>query len=128
MADGSFVNDLASCRAVIATTGNQLLGEVIHYRKPMLCLPIDCMEQRINAAELAAMGGGVVAEAETMTPEVLREFLSREAEFAARLSGVRQARAENVAGLLERIGHEMVEGRSGATTAPGDAIGERVTA
>src|SRR5262249_35844208 len=56
LANLPFLQDLATCRAVLGTTGNQLLGEVFYFRKPMLALPINCMEQRLNARQLERLG------------------------------------------------------------------------
>ncbi|MEL6348107.1 MAG: glycosyltransferase family protein, partial [Myxococcota bacterium] len=35
----SFLRDLATCKAVLSTAGNQLVGEAIHYGKPLLVMP-----------------------------------------------------------------------------------------
>lgn len=37
--NAEFIRDLAACRAVLSTAGNQLIGEAIHFRKPVLALP-----------------------------------------------------------------------------------------
>src|SRR5262249_51453416 len=44
-----FLEDLAACRAVFSTAGNQLVGEAIHLGKPMLVMPEHTVEQRVNA-------------------------------------------------------------------------------
>ena len=45
-----FLQDLASCRGVIATAGFSLISECLHFRKKMLLLPIEGQyEQIINA-------------------------------------------------------------------------------
>lgn len=41
-----FLEDLASCRGVISTAGNQLMGEAIFLGKPVLVMPEACVEQR----------------------------------------------------------------------------------
>ena len=48
----SFVDDLASCRAVFSTAGNQLVGEAIYLGKPMLVTPEHTVEQRCNGLAL----------------------------------------------------------------------------
>lgn len=92
-----FLEDLASCRAVFGTTGNQLLGEVIHFRKPMLAVPIACMEQQLNARQLELLGVGEVIAPRRVTGQRLRQFLAREDEFVGRFP----AEARN--GLTEAI-------------------------
>lgn len=52
----TFVEDLASARAVLATAGHQLASEAMHLGKPMLLCPEDSAEQRLNARELVRLG------------------------------------------------------------------------
>ncbi len=52
----SFVEDLASARAVLATSGHQLAAEALYLGKPMLLCPEECAEQRLNARELVRLG------------------------------------------------------------------------
>jgi len=76
-----FLSDLASCRAVVATTGNQLLGEVLFMRKPILGMPMDCLEQRVNALQIERLGIGTVAHRASLTAGQVSSFLDREPEF-----------------------------------------------
>lgn len=80
-----FVEDLASCRAVISTAGNQLVGEAIVLGKPVLVMPEDCVEQRLNAAAVKRMGIGMRTLPHKLTASVIRRFLDRHDEFAANL-------------------------------------------
>src|SRR3546814_20057545 len=34
-----FIDDVAGCRAVLSTAGHQLIGEALHFGKPVLALP-----------------------------------------------------------------------------------------
>jgi uncharacterized protein (TIGR00661 family) len=53
----SFLQDLASCRGVIATAGFSLISECLHFRKKMLLLPIHGQyEQIINAFYAEKLG------------------------------------------------------------------------
>jgi len=90
LANRPFIDDLAGCRAVFGTTGNQLLGEVIHYRKPMLAMPIDCMEQRLNAIMLERMGVGRMIRPAELTGAAIRSFAEAEPEFLARMPAQRR--------------------------------------
>ena len=85
-----FIRDLASCRAVFATAGNQLLGEIRYFGKPVLAMPQDCLEQRINARQVEQLGQGMHVPRGRLTPALLRQFIDREPEFAGRI--VRQTR------------------------------------
>jgi len=81
-----FVRDLASCRGVFATAGNQLICEAMHFAKPMLLMPEDSLEQRLNAEAVARMEIGMQARRQRgVTGALLREFLDGEARFADHL-------------------------------------------
>jgi uncharacterized protein (TIGR00661 family) len=92
-----FLEDLASARAVFATTGNQLCGEVIHFGKAMLGMPIDCLEQRINADQIERMGVGIQVPRGQVTAERIRRFLAREEEFS------RNAKRQSRDGVRESL-------------------------
>ncbi|MCG3127115.1 MAG: hypothetical protein CHACPFDD_01973 [Phycisphaerae bacterium] len=99
-----FVEDLASCRAVISTAGNQLVGEAIHFGKPLLVMPEACVEQRLNAAAVARMGIGVSCSLRGLTPARLVDFLSRRDEFVRCMQRFRRdGRREAVEALQTAI-------------------------
>lgn len=55
----SFLTDLSTCRGVIATAGFSLLSECLHFRKPMLLVPVhDQYEQILNAYYIEKLGLG----------------------------------------------------------------------
>lgn len=103
----AFLEDLAACRAVISTAGNQLVGEAVHFGKPMLVMPEDCVEQRVNARALENMGlGGQVCQ-RRMSVEVVRSFLSQLDRFEAAIRvAARDGRSESIA-AIERFAHEL---------------------
>lgn len=70
-----FIRDLAHCKAVLATAGNQLIGEAIHFGKPFLALPEDAFEQRLNAYMIERMGVGMRAHLNRLTPSDVDRFL-----------------------------------------------------
>jgi uncharacterized protein (TIGR00661 family) len=81
-----FVADLASCFALVATAGNQLVGEALYLGKPCFVMPeARNYEQFMNAHFLAQTGGGAWMGMERVTPAALREFAHRRDEFAARI-------------------------------------------
>jgi len=58
-----FIDDLASCRGVIAGGGFTLMGEAVYLHKPMLAVPIEGQfEQVLNARYLERLGYGRFAE------------------------------------------------------------------
>jgi uncharacterized protein (TIGR00661 family) len=76
--NGGFVRDLASARALVATAGNQLLGEALYLGKPILAFPEPGnFEQEINAFYLPRTGGGEAWSADRVSPKLVRGFLSR---------------------------------------------------
>ena len=108
IANQPFIEDLASCRAVLATAGNQLLGEVRYFGKPVLAMPQDCLEQRINAYQIEKLGQGVHVPRGKLTAETVRNFIEREDAFHSRI--VRQTRdgaTEAVEALETFIGELM---------------------
>ena len=72
----AFLNDLASCRGVVATAGFSLLSECLHFRKPMLLMPVrDQLEQIINASYVEKLGMGL--KTNYLNSEKLQEFVDR---------------------------------------------------
>lgn len=102
-----FIEDLAGCRAVISTAGNQLVGEAMHLGKPMLVMPEDCVEQRLNAAALERIGIGVRTTLATLSPATIRAFLAREAEFASRIALLRRDGRGEALQTIERFLGEL---------------------
>lgn len=54
----AFLKDLASCKYVVSTAGNQLISECLHYKKPIVVIPEPVLEQQINAHFVNTMGIG----------------------------------------------------------------------
>lgn len=108
IANQPFIEDLAGCRAVFATTGNQLLGEVIHFGKPILGMPIDCLEQRLNAAQIERMGIGMAVRRGEVTADLLRGFLTREEEFAGNARGEARDGAREAIEAIETFAAELI--------------------
>ena len=82
---GGFLNDLASCRAVVASAGFNLMSEAVHLGKPLLALPNrGNLEQVVNASKLVRNGWGSAARADALIDraEVLDGFLATAADGA----------------------------------------------
>ncbi|MCB9858427.1 MAG: hypothetical protein H6818_22305 [Phycisphaerales bacterium] len=112
-----FIEDVASSRAVFATAGNQLLGEIRYFGKPVLAMPQDCLEQRINAYQVETLGQGMNVARGELTPEILRAFLDREPEFTRRIQRQTRDGATEALDALEAFISELtgktLEGRIG---------------
>jgi uncharacterized protein (TIGR00661 family) len=103
-ANRPFLEDLASARAVVATAGNQLISEAIHFGKPLLLEPEEALEQKINAWFIERWKLGMHVPAGQMKATTLREFLSRTDEFAGNFAPrQRDGYAQAVAALDEAI-------------------------
>jgi uncharacterized protein (TIGR00661 family) len=73
--DAGFVEDLASCRGVVASGGFTLMSEAVYLGKPLLSVPIaGQFEQIMNARWLAHLGYGRCAE--TLDAGALQGFLA----------------------------------------------------
>jgi uncharacterized protein (TIGR00661 family) len=82
IADREFIVDLASCHAVVSTAGNQLVGEALYLKKPVLALPErKNYEQRINGHFLAQSGCGNWLKIESLDTQSLGSFLDRVEDF-----------------------------------------------
>lgn len=76
-----FIEHLAGCRAIISTAGNQLVGEALHFGKPLLVMPEDCVEQRMNAAAVEKMGIGMQIAQRYISTAVILQFLARHSSY-----------------------------------------------
>lgn len=109
ISEDGFVADLATARAVVATAGNQLLGEVLYLGKPVLALPeAGQSEQLINCHFLDRMGGGEWVVPHRLDPARLATFLERADSLAGNIDrefarGNEKALAA-IESQLERIG------------------------
>jgi uncharacterized protein (TIGR00661 family) len=84
-----FVADLAACTALVSAAGNQLIGEALHFGKPLLVLPERAhAEQMMNAHFLRTMGCGDFEAVEQVGRERIRAFLAVRERFTAGLAGV----------------------------------------
>jgi uncharacterized protein (TIGR00661 family) len=88
--EAGFIEDLATCRGVVAAGGFTLMGEAVYLRKPMLSVPLaGQFEQILNARYLEREGYGVFAES-VDDPAVIPGFLERVPDCARALAGYAQ--------------------------------------
>jgi uncharacterized protein (TIGR00661 family) len=110
MSGRPFLEDLASCRAVLSTAGNQLVGEAIFLGKPLVVIPEHCVEQRLNAAAVTRLGLGERLTWRRLTAKRVREFLARADHYRTNLGvHVRDGLGEALAALHGFLG-ELVPG------------------
>ncbi|TWU00379.1 MurG-like transferase [Botrimarina colliarenosi] len=102
----TFVDDLASCDAVVAAAGNQLMGEALYFGKPVLALPErHHYEQRINATFVEQMGAGEQQILERLSSKDLANFLMRRETYREHLAATRpcQDGAAEAVGVIEAM-------------------------
>ncbi len=85
LSNETFVQDLAGCRAVLSTAGNQLIGEAIHFGKPILAVPEDAFEQRLNAHMIERMGVGMQSTLSGLTPSDVDRFIANESHYRSHM-------------------------------------------
>jgi uncharacterized protein (TIGR00661 family) len=128
-----FIHDLANCRAVLSTAGNQLIGEAVHFGKPIFALPEQAFEQRLNGYMIERMGVGMRGDLLRLTPSDVDRFLGNEAYYCSNMHAhARDGRAEAIETLHRFIG-EL--GRTSTSDEPNVsrrrkpvAVGRRVNA
>ena len=75
--EATFIDDVATSRAVIAGGGFTLMGEAVYLHKPMLSVPVGRQfEQVMNGRYLAKLGYGAMAE-DLTDPKTVHAFLER---------------------------------------------------
>lgn len=105
VSEQGFVNDLASCTALVSNAGNQLVGEALYLRKPVLAMPESGLfEQQINGYFLKAGGGGDSVSAESLDGRVLRRFLDARDEYVSRIDTTRM---DGIPTVLETIARHL---------------------
>jgi uncharacterized protein (TIGR00661 family) len=81
-----FLDDLASCKAVMATAGFTLMTESLYLRKPYLAMPMNGQfEQELNGMWLDDLGYG--KNVRDVSSESVGDFLYRIPEYMARVAG-----------------------------------------
>ena len=109
----TFIDDLASCRAVIAGGGFTLMGEAVYLHKPMLAVPLaHQFEQLLNARYLASEGFGRAAD--TLDhPQTVRDFIAAIPGCEAKLATYHQDGNNQIFAALDEFlaAHRRSEGQ-----------------
>jgi len=86
----TFIEDLASARAVIAGGGFTLMGEAVYLHKPMLGVPLGHQfEQVLNVRYLQHEGFGMACRS-LDDAKTINEFIGRLPQFEEKLAGYQQ--------------------------------------
>lgn len=106
LSNRAFLEDLAGCRALICTAGNQLVGEAMYYEKPMLVMPEKCVEQRLNASNVERLGIGWQAAQEDVRSTTILAMLRHEKSF---VSNIRRVARDGRRDALETLESFILE-------------------
>lgn len=99
-----FATDLANCKALLSTCGNQTMGECLYLQKPVLVMPEDCFEQNLNAFMVERMGMGRRSSLSKLNTESIEAFLDNSFMFKSRMNGrMSDARDYAAQRLLQHI-------------------------
>ena len=104
-----FVDDLARCRAVFSTAGNQLISETMHFRKPLLVLPEDSFEQRLNAAAIDRMQIGVRTSQTQVSTRQIEAFWANEPHYVESFPDVARDGQNQAVAAIERYAEELAQ-------------------
>jgi uncharacterized protein (TIGR00661 family) len=93
--EDKFIDDLASCRAVIAGGGFTLMGEAVYLHKPMLAVPLARQfEQVLNARYLHHEGFG--RHADSLDAKTVLDFVAAVPACEAKLATYTQSGNEEI--------------------------------
>jgi uncharacterized protein (TIGR00661 family) len=97
-----FIEDLATCRGVLATGGYSLMGEAVYLGKPLLAVPLrKQFEQLLNALYLQKLGYGEYHD--DLTPDAVRGFCTRLDGYADALKAHTQEGNTKILAALDRL-------------------------
>ena len=115
----NFVEDLIHCSSVIASAGNQLIGESLHLGKPLMVLPERAhAEQMMNGHFLSSMGCGKFIPVEDLAREHVKDFISDENQFKQALAPL-VGHLDGTRSVLKVIQHRLNNPWPSATISDG---------
>ncbi len=107
--DTQFVEDLATCRGVVASAGFTLMSEAVHLGKPFLATPIrGQFEQILNARYLAGLGYGTYEM--NLEPPALKAFVSNLKTYAKNLESYERHDNSVTLGALDEFLNKVAAG------------------
>jgi uncharacterized protein (TIGR00661 family) len=116
-----FAADLASCRGVVCTAGQQLIGEARFFGKPMLVVPLPNQhEQEINAWYVRRAGIGDYCSIEQLTRKRIEACFEKHDMSRRPANGVDEAlELLRASGHIDRNGVGHQESADCTPTSPG---------
>jgi len=97
-----FLQDLAACKAVVATAGFTLLSEAFHLKKPYLALPMKGQfEQELNAFQIQQLGYGKCVR--DPSSEAVGDFLYRLPDYRERLQDYVSSDSTEIKAKLDQL-------------------------
>ncbi len=106
--EDGFIDDLASCRGVLATGGFSLMGEAIYLGKPVLAVPLrKQFEQTLNSLYLEKLGYGEYHEG--ITAENVAGFAERCGAYAKNLAAHQQEGNTKIIESLDELLQQAVD-------------------
>jgi len=113
--EAGFIEDLASCKAVLTNGGFSLISEAVYLHKPILSFPLaGQFEQFVNGAQVERMGYGRCFEA--FSPDAVKAFLHDLEDFTQALAAYRQ---EGNTLTLAAVDHFLAEAEAGGLETEG---------
>ncbi len=121
---GGFVRDLARCRFLVATAGNQVVGEALHLGKPVLAMPeAGNWEQEINGFWVERMGVGRCLPVRALDARVLAEFDAEAPRFKDAMRWRLPAGNQDVSRIVEGVLSGLASGsRTGFCPLPTESV------
>ncbi|HEY3446813.1 MAG TPA: MJ1255/VC2487 family glycosyltransferase [Myxococcales bacterium] len=108
-----FIDDLRTCKAVVANGGFTLMSECVYLHKPMLSLPVaGQFEQVLNARYLEKMGFGIYAP--ELTSDGLKKFLLQIPFFEEKLAGYLQDGNKLLLSKIDELLEQVANGKAQA--------------
>ncbi len=107
-----FIEDLATAKGVVASSGFTLMGEAVYLRKPMLAVPLERQfEQTLNARYLEYEGYGMAAD--DVDTDTLQAFVNSIPRYEEALANYSQEGNTKILGaldeLLDRAAADLIE-------------------
>jgi uncharacterized protein (TIGR00661 family) len=102
-----FLDDLATCRAVLSTAGNQLVGEAMYLGKALLAVPDGSTEQQVNALAVERLGIGGRAPRGALDARSIGAFLERAEACGARARSLARDGTDLAIEAIERFAVEL---------------------
>lgn len=107
--EDGFIDDLASCKAVLTNGGFSLISEAVYLHKPVMSFPLaGQFEQFVNGAQVERMGYG--RHFAKFSPDAVKAFLYDLGDFASAVVAHHQDGNQQVLAAVDRFLEEAAAG------------------